>query len=137
MPDPSRPAGSPLSSTRRTLRSFRFAAAGVVFLVRTQPNARVHLVVAAMVFALAAWLRVGTTAWAVLLLDVALVLSLEAMNTAVEFAVDLASPEVHPLAKAAKDTAAAAVLVAAALSVLVGLLLLGPALWARLTWFHG
>ena len=132
MPDPSRPAGPPLSSARRTLRSFRFAVAGVVFLVRTQPNARVHLVAAAGVFALTAWLRVGPTAWAILLLNVALVLSLEAMNTAVEFVVDLASPAVHPLAKAAKDTAAAAVLIAAGLSVAIGLLLLGPPLWARL-----
>ena len=132
MPDPTAPAGPPLSSTRRTLRSFRFAAAGVAFLVRTQPNARVHLVVAAFVVAMAAWLRVGATAWAILLLDVALVLSLEAINTAVEFAVDLASPEYHALAKAAKDTAAAAVLVAAGLSVAVGGLVLGPPLWAWL-----
>ena len=132
MPDPTRPAGPPLSSTRRTLGSFRFAAAGVLFLIRTQPNARVHLVVAALVIALAAWLRVPLTSWAILTLDVALVLSLEAVNTAIEFAVDLASPGHHRLAKAAKDTAAGAVLIAAVLSVAVGLLLLGPPLWVRL-----
>ena len=132
MPDPSQPAGPPLPSWRRTLRSFRFAAAGVIFLVRTQPNARVHLAAAAAVAALAAWLRVSPSAWATLALCVGLVVSLEAMNTAVEFAVDLASPRHHELAKAAKDTAAAAVLIAAVLSVVVGLLLLGPPLWERL-----
>ena len=132
MPDPSQPAGPPLSSWRRTLRSFRFAGRGVVFLLRTQPNARVHAVVASLSIALAAWLRIDATAWAVLLLTVALVLSLEAINTAIEFAVDLASPGYHDLAKAAKDIAAAAVLIAATLSVFVGLCLLGPPLWARI-----
>jgi undecaprenol kinase len=134
MPDPDRPQGPPLSSWRRVIRSFRFAGAGVVFVVRTQPNARVHLLVASLVITAAALLRVGPLAWAILLLDIALVISLEAMNTAIEFAVDLASPGYHDLAKAAKDVAAAAVLVAATLSVVVGLLVLGPPLWARIGW---
>jgi diacylglycerol kinase (ATP) len=59
----------------------------------------------------------------------ALVLSLEMMNCALEAAVDLASPELHPLAKYAKDAAAGAVLVAALTSVVVGVWLLGPPLW--------
>jgi diacylglycerol kinase len=57
----------------------------------------------------------------------------EFLNTAIETVVDLASPEIHPLAKIGKDVGAAAVLVAALAAILVGLLILGPPLWAKLT----
>ena len=59
-------------------------------------------------------------------------LILEGLNTAIEAAVDLASPNLHPLAKTAKDVAAAMVLIAAIASVGVGLLILGPPLWRKL-----
>jgi diacylglycerol kinase len=114
------------------LRSFRFAFAGLGFLLRTQRNARIHVAVGAIACALAAWLRVSRVEWAVLVFTIALVLILEGLNTAVEAAIDLASPEIHPLAKAAKDLAAGMVLIAAIASVAVGLLILGPPLWARL-----
>ena len=132
MPDPTRPAGPPLSSFRRTARSFRFAAAGILFILRTQPNARVHVLLAAIACGLAAWLRLTPIAWAVLLIAIALVLALEAINTAIEFAVDLASPQQHDLARAAKDTAAAAVLIAAVMCVGVGLCLFLPPLLERI-----
>jgi len=74
---------------------------------------------------------VTRTEWAVLVLTIASVLILEGLNTAIEAAVDLASPNVHPLAKVAKDVAAGTVLVAAAAAVLVGLLVLGPPLWGK------
>jgi diacylglycerol kinase len=112
--------------------SFRYAFAGWAHVLHTQPNARLHAAATAAVVALAAWLGLGRTEWAVLALTVALVWVTECVNTALESVVDLASPGWHPLARAAKDTAAAAVLVAALAAVVVGLLLLGPPLWARL-----
>src|SRR5687767_8563804 len=114
------------------LRSFRFAFAGLGYLLRTQRNARIHVILGAIACALAAWLRVSRVEWAVLVFTIALVLILEGLNTAVEAAIDLASPEIHPLAKAAKDLAAGMVLVAAIASVAVGLLILAPPLWARI-----
>ena len=69
---------------------------------------------------------------AVLALAIGLVLVGEAFNTALEAVVDLASPSRHPLAKVAKDVAAAGVLLAAATAALVGLLILGPRLLALL-----
>jgi diacylglycerol kinase (ATP) len=75
------------------------------------------------------WLRVDLVP---ILVCCSLVLSLELINTAVEATVDLASPELHPLAKRAKDFAAAAVLIAVLFSTLVGLLALGPPLVARI-----
>ena len=80
------------------------------------------------------WLKISRTEWAVIAFTIALVLILEGLNTAVEAAVDLSSPNFHPLAKAAKDLAAAMVLIASLASLAVGLLILGPPLWAKL--FH-
>jgi diacylglycerol kinase len=113
------------------VHSFGYAFAGLGFLLRTQRNARVHVAVGTLACVLAAWLRVSRVEWAVLVFTIALVIILEGLNTAVECAIDLASPQVHPLAKAAKDLAAGMVLVAAVASVAVGLLILGPPLWAK------
>jgi diacylglycerol kinase len=69
----------------------------------------------------------------VLILTIAMVFSAEFINTAIETVVDLASPEIHPLAKIGKDVGAGAVLVAALAAILIGLLILGPPLWMKLT----
>ncbi len=116
----------------RIVRSFRFAFAGLTYLLRTQRNARIHVLVGTAVCIMGVWLRISRVEWAVLVFTIALVIILEGLNTAVEAAIDLASPGIHPLAKAAKDLAAGMVLVAAVASVVVGLLILGPPLWARL-----
>src|SRR5271157_5556695 len=75
------------------------------------------------------WLR----DWAVLLLTMATVWAAEFINTALEAVVDLASPQQHPLARVGKDVGAAAVLIAAATSIVIGLLILGPPLWQRIS----
>lgn len=118
-------------------RSLRHAADGVAHFVRTQRNARRHLVAAALVVAAGAWLRVGSRDWALLLLAIGFVIAAEALNTAIEAVVDLASPEIHPLAKTAKDVAAGGVLLAALTAAAVGLLILGPPLWERLMILRG
>ena len=110
------------------LRSFGFALEGVSYLIRTQRSAQIELLIGAIVLALAAWLGITAFEWTVLVLATALVLALEALNTAIELAVTLASPERHPLAKAAKDVAAAAVLVAAIGAAVVGVIVLAPRL---------
>ena len=112
-------------------RSFRFALAGLFFLLRTQRNARIELIIAGLVCLLGWWLRIGRIEWAILVVMIALVLILEGLNTALEAVVDLASPETHPLAKVAKDVSAGMVLVAAIASMVVGLLILGPPLFER------
>jgi undecaprenol kinase len=113
------------------LRSFGFALEGVSYLIRTQRSAQIEIAIGVVVLALAAWLRIAALEWAVLILTMALVLALEALNTSIELAVTLASPERHPLAKAAKDVAAAMVLIAAIASVVVGVVILGPRLIGR------
>ena len=102
------------------------------YLVRTQPNFRVHLVAAAAVLAVSFGVGVTIVEMAIMVLAIGLVLVAEAMNTAIEAVVDLASPAIHPLARIAKDVAAAGVLVAAGIAALTGLVVLLPRLRALL-----
>lgn len=87
--------------------------------------------VATGIFLVALWLRLELHDWAIIVLTTAVVFIAEFLNTAVEVTVDLASPQMHPLAKIAKDVAAGAVLIAALAAVLIGLLILGPPLLAK------
>lgn len=117
-----------MSATLRSvslLRSFGFALEGISYLIRTQRSAQIEIVIGAIVIAVAAWLGASALEWALLVLATALVLALEALNTAIELIVTLASPERHPLAKAAKDVGAAMVLIAAIAAVVVGVIVLG------------
>ena len=84
---------------------------------------------------LAAWLKLERIEWAVLILTISSVWVAEFFNTALEVVVDLASPDIHHLAKIAKDVGAASVLVAAFFSVVIGILVLGPPLFNRLANF--
>lgn len=114
---------------RAFLRSFGYAFAGLGYAIRTQRNLRVHLAVAGLVILAGLILRVSAVEWAVLLLTIGFVISAELVNTVAELAVDLLTQEYHPMAKAAKDVGAAAVVVAALAAVGVGVAIFGPRLW--------
>lgn len=101
--------------------SFRFAAHGIASAFKSELNMRIHSGLAVIVLAAAVIFRLPPSSWMLLLLAITLVLSTELLNTAIEATVDLVSPEIHPLAKTAKDTAAGAVLLAAAFAVIVGI----------------
>lgn len=109
--------------------SFGFAGRGLQRTWLEQENFRIEVSIGLAALLLAWWLQVSAVP---VLLSIALVLSLELMNTALEAVVDMASPDYHPLAEQAKDVAAAAVLLASLVTVMVGLLHLGPALWRAL-----
>lgn len=113
---------------RRILRSFRFALAGLRFLVWTQPNVWVHLALAALALALAVLLGLSPVELAVVVLTIGLVLAAEALNTAVEAVCDAVAPNYDPLIGRAKDVAAAAVLVTAFTAVGVAVVLFVPRL---------
>lgn len=70
--------------------------------------------------------------WAVIVLVIAMVWTAEFLNTALEIVVDLASPDLHPLARVGKDVGAAAVLIAAASSTIIGILIMGKPFIERL-----
>ena len=108
------------------LRSFGHAIDGIVYLLRTQRNVRVHFGAGLLVVVLAAILGFTALEWAILILTIALVLAAEGLNTGIEIAVTLASPERRPEAKAAKDIAAGVVLLTAIASIAIGALLFLP-----------
>lgn len=115
------------------IESFRHALHGWAYVLRTQRNAWIHSAIAIAVFLVGLWLKIPPRDWAMIILTAALVFSAEFLNTSIEVTVDLASPDLHPLAKIGKDVGAAAVLVSALAAILVGLLLLGPPLWQKIT----
>jgi diacylglycerol kinase len=114
------------------IQSFGYALAGWLYMLRYQKNTRIMSVASIGVMALALWLQVDFMGLAALIMTITLVWMAEFLNAAVEAVVNLASPEYHPMAKVAKDVAAAAVLLGVVASVLVGGLVLGPPLLSRL-----
>ena len=108
--------------------SFHHAFRGIGYCLQSQRNCRIHTAAAAVVIVVGLWLHLPATEWAILVVSIGTVWAAEMANTAVESAVDLASPEHHDLARIAKDSAAAAVLCTALTSVVVGLMILGPPL---------
>jgi diacylglycerol kinase (ATP) len=119
------------------LASFRYAFAGLRYMLWTQRNAKIHTAIGLTAVTLGFLLRIDRGDWLALVLTIALVLGAEGVNTAVEAAVDLASPGYHPLAKIAKDVAAGTVLLTAITSVIVGLILFLPHLWPIVLYILG
>ena len=119
------------------ITAFGHAFRGWWHVLKTQHNAWIHSVVATLVLIVGLWLGLPARDWAVIILGIAMVFTAEFINTAIEAVVDLASPIHHPLAKVGKDVGAGAVLVAALAAALIGLLILGPPLWARLVMLFG
>ena len=125
-----------MSSDRRgsaLLEAFRYAFSGLLHVIQSQRNARVHGIATILVIVMSLWLGIDGQDWAILLLTIATVWLSECFNTALETIVDLSSPEYHPLARLGKDAAAGAVLIAAIFSVVIGLIILGPALVDKIT----
>lgn len=117
---------------RSRLKSIRHAISGLLHVIHTQKNARIHALATGLVVLLSIWLQLPARDWAILLITIAIVWAAEFLNTALEIVVDLASPELHPMAKAGKDVGAAAVLIAATTAAIIGVLIMGQPLWFKI-----
>jgi diacylglycerol kinase (ATP) len=122
---------SPITSKSR-IKSLRYALAGWLYVLRYQKNIRIQVVATFAVFAVGLWLGLQPRDWAVLILIISINWITEFVNSAVEAVVNLASPGIHPMARVAKDVAAAATLLASLTSVIVGALIIGPPLLERI-----
>ncbi|HCU57946.1 MAG TPA: diacylglycerol kinase [Anaerolineaceae bacterium] len=114
------------------VESIRHAIAGWSHVIRTQKNAWIHAAATICVILLAIWLYLPARDWALLLMTIAIVWAAEFLNTALEIVVDLASPDLHPMAKAGKDVGAAAVLISATIAAVIGFLVMGPPLVVKM-----
>lgn len=108
------------------LPAFKHAFSGLFYVFKTQKNAWIHAIATILVAILAIILRLPALHLAILIIIIGLVWAAEALNTSIEALIDLISPDQHPLAKIAKDTGAASVLILSIAAVLIGLLILGP-----------
>jgi diacylglycerol kinase (ATP) len=121
-----------LDFLRTRAKSFRYAFEGWWHVIRTQSNAWIHAIISVAVILVGFWLQLPARDWAVIILAIGMVWAAEFFNTALEAITDLISPEKNHLAKVSKDVGAAAVLIAAGASIIIGLLILGPPLWNKL-----
>jgi len=111
---------------KKRIESFGHAFRGIGTLVRTQPNAKIHLAATVLVVCLGVFLDVSTIEWAVLAMACGFVWAAEALNSALEFLADRVAPEKHELVRKAKDTAAAGVLAASIAAAAAGLFIFLP-----------
>lgn len=113
---------------KRLTNSFKYASEGIKQSYKGEQNLKIHTFVAILVIVFGFFLKISYLEWLVCLVLIGLVLMAEFFNTAIEYVVDLASPKIHPLAKAAKDTASAGVLMMAIISAIIGLIIFVPKL---------
>ena len=116
---------------RGRLDAFADAFRGLKILLLTQPNARIHAVATVAVAGLGWWLKLSSGEWVLIVTAITMVWVAEGLNTALEFVVDIASPQKQRLAGWAKDVAAAAVLMASIGASVIGFLVFLPRLMAR------
>ncbi len=105
------------------IKAFGHAFNGIYLLFKESAHARVHLLAVLVVTGFGLYLEITKVEWLAIILCYGLVISMEALNSAIEYAIDLVSPDIHQLAKKAKDVAAAAVLISAMVSFLVAILI--------------
>jgi diacylglycerol kinase (ATP) len=132
--DDPRPRRAPIADSPGTrsltftgrVRSFSYAIRGIALMLRSQQNAWIHAAATVVVVGAGLLVRLTRAEWSWIVLAILVVWTAEALNTAIEFLTDVASPDFHPLAGQAKDVAAGAVLIAAIGAVVVALLVFVP-----------
>jgi diacylglycerol kinase (ATP) len=108
------------------IRSFKYAFVGIWTMLKSQQNAWIHAFATVAVVVAGFVLGISPAEWCWLVLAIIAVWMAEALNTAIEFLADVASPEFHPLVKKAKDVAAGAVLISAIGALIIGIIIIGP-----------
>jgi diacylglycerol kinase len=111
-----------------TKKSFKYAFNGIITAYKNEPNLTIHTFFAISASLVGLFLKLSAEEWLLLVFTIFYVITLELLNTVLESLVNLVSPEIRPYAKVAKDVSAACVLLAAIMSVIVGLVLFLPKL---------
>ena len=110
----------------KRLYSFKYAFAGLLCFFRKDSNGQLELLAAIVVVAAGCFFHISNLEWLAVLLCIGSVLTLEMINTSIEKLCDMVQPEYHPQIKTIKDIAAAAVLLAAVVSLVIGIIIFYP-----------
>ncbi|MGG3444408.1 diacylglycerol kinase [Bacillus cereus] len=110
----------------KLINSFGYAIAGIYFCLRHERNMKIHYLAAVIVICCGFYFHITKIEWVVLLIVIGIVMSLEMVNTAIEKTVDLATTDIHPFAKNAKDVAAGSVLLFTIIAVVIGAVIFLP-----------
>lgn len=110
----------------RLFKSFKYAYEGLKYAFKYEQNILVHFLATILVIIAGIFFKISMTEWLVLTLIIGLVIATELINTSIEATIDLVTKEVHPLAKVAKDTAAAAVLIFGITALIIGFIIFVP-----------
>jgi diacylglycerol kinase len=116
------------SSLKDLPGSFRHAFSGIIALIKSEYNARIHLVILILVVIAGIVLKISPAHWIAVLLVSGLVIASECFNTALEYLSDVVAPDTNPMIRKAKDVAAAGVLVSALTAAITGLIIFIPAI---------
>ena len=113
-------------SISKFFKSFSYAFLGIKTACKNEQNLLFDIIFSIIVIILSLILKISIMEFTIVLLCIALVITLELVNTAIEYTVDLAMPRIHPLAKKAKDIAAGAVLIGAIIAFIIGVIIFLP-----------
>ncbi len=113
-------------SFKRFLKGFVYAINGILSALKTETNLLIELIYGIITIILGLYLKISSIELCIVIICIGLVLGLELMNTAIEYTVDMAMPEVHPLAKMAKDTSAGSVLCVSICAFIIGVIIYLP-----------
>lgn len=127
-----REAYRPVANPDR-LSSFRNSVMGLWYMLRHEQSTHLLVVYSGVVVLLALWLQIDILLFIIMVIPMGFVWVVECLNTAIEITIDMAMPELHPLAKIAKDIGSTATFLSASLSLLVSIALLLPPLIDKLT----
>lgn len=117
---------NPQKLARQRVISFKYAFAGLVAALKEEPNLKFHFLAGVIVVLISFALKISKADWITIIFLIGFVISLELTNTAIEAVVDAFTDKAHPGAKLAKDISAAAVLVAAITSAVIGVMIFLP-----------
>ncbi|MDW8798626.1 diacylglycerol kinase family protein [Staphylococcus pseudoxylosus] len=108
------------------MKRFSYAFHGMLVLIRKDHKFSLHLLLALIVIIAGFTFKINETEWLFIIISIGLVLAFEAINTAVEYVVDLVTSDYHVLAKKAKDVAAFSVVLASLIALVIGLIIFSP-----------
>ena len=111
---------------KRLFKSFTYAFEGLKYAFKYEQNILVHSLATILVIIAGIFFKISLMEWLIITLIIGLVIATELINTSIEATIDLITQETHPLAKIAKDTAAAAVLIFGLVAIIIALIIFLP-----------